>query len=375
MIPPSTTITDEGRRTRRTFLWLLGIVVAINAVVWVANLFTSGGAVAGPDGSSFVTTRAGSAAAAGMLERLGAGITQSRLPLDEVALAADTALVLLDVGGADYSASELAALEAFLESGGTVVVAGQTDMIGRLLPNASTWRSDGGTRARAVGPLLDPNVFDNVALSGFGSFEVSDADTPILEADNGAAVGVARVVGEGFLAWLADSHPFHNEGIGIGDTAVAVVTLLDPNGAVVFDEFRHGFREDAGLWQVIPANWRLMLVLAGIVGIMAMIAYGRRLGPAQDMHRRLPPGREAYLEAVAGMMTRAGSAGDAVDVIRSEARWRLRATTSTGTDPTSRLAAAGLDDAAVDALVGDGTDNATLMAADAALAVLTRERR
>ena len=82
MIPPSTTLTDQGRRNRRTLLWLLGMLVAINVVVLVANSFTSGGAVAGPDGSSFVTTEAGSAAAAGMLERLGLDVTRSRLPLD-----------------------------------------------------------------------------------------------------------------------------------------------------------------------------------------------------------------------------------------------------------------------------------------------------
>ncbi|MGH8912653.1 MAG: DUF4350 domain-containing protein [Acidimicrobiia bacterium] len=375
MIPPSTTITDQGRRTRRTLLWLLGMLVAINVVVFVANSFTSGGAVAGPDGSSFVTTRAGSAAAAGMLERLGVDVTQSRLPLDEVGLADQAALVVIDVGGADYTASELHAIESFLETGGTVVVAGSAAMVDRLLPDASTWRSEGATRARPVEPLLDPNAFDGVVLSGFGNFDVSDADTPILVADTGAVVGVARQVGDGFFAWVADSHPFHNAGIGVGDSAVAVMTLLDPDGVVVFDEFRHGFRQDAGLWQVIPANWKLMLVLVGIVGILGMIAYGRRFGPPHDLQRRLPPGREAYLEAVAGMMTRAGSTGDAVEVIRAEARARLEARSPAGSDPAASAATAGLDVATAAAVLGDATDHDTLMAADAALAVLNRERR
>ena len=262
-----------------------------------------------------------------------------------------------------------------METGGTVVVAGSAVMVDSLLPDASTWRSEGATRARPVGPLLDANAFDGVVLSGFGSFDVSDADTPILVADTGAVVGLARKVGDGFFAWVADSHMFHNAGIGVGDSAVAVMTLLDPDGVVVFDEFRHGFRQDAGLWQVIPANWKLMLVLVGIVGILAMIAYGRRFGPPHDLQRRLPPGREAYLEAVAGMMTRAGSTGDAVEVIRAEARARLQARYPAGSDPAAGAAAAGLDGAGVAAVLGDGTDHETLMAADAALAVLNRERR
>jgi hypothetical protein len=375
MIPSSTTISDEGRRTRRTLLCLFGGIVALNLIVWAATSLSSGGSVSGPDGSTFVTTRDGSAAVAGMLERLGIEVVRSRLPLDEAALSSETTLVLIDVAAADYTTSELRALEEFLDAGGSVVVAGATEVVGRLLPDASVWRSQGGSIAHPRGPLLEEDSFQSVLLSGFGSFEVSNSDTPIWVTDGEEAVAVARSVGDGFFAWVADSYPFHNDGIGQEESAVAIYRLLDPSGTVVFDEVRHGFRQNGGLWLVIPANWRRMLGLAGVVALLGLIAYARRLGPPHDFRRRLPPSREAYLEAVAGIMSRAGASADATEVIRTEARARLRARTSEGADLAEVAAAAGLDGRETEAILGESRDDETLMAADGGLAILNQEQR
>ena len=45
MIPPSTTITDKGRRTRRTLLWLAAVVVGLNLLIWVVSRFATEGGV------------------------------------------------------------------------------------------------------------------------------------------------------------------------------------------------------------------------------------------------------------------------------------------------------------------------------------------
>src|SRR5690606_35876487 len=118
-----------------------------------------------------------------------------------------------------------------------------------------------------VGPVLDSDGFGSVPLSGFGSFEVAEGDTPFLVGDDDVTVGVARSVGAGTVFWLADSHPLHNEGIGVAESAVLLVTLVSPDGPVVFDEYRHGYRDDAGLLAVLPPRWRLTLLLLGIVGL------------------------------------------------------------------------------------------------------------
>ncbi|HJR92881.1 MAG TPA: DUF4350 domain-containing protein [Acidimicrobiia bacterium] len=375
MIPPSTTITDEGRRTRRTLLWLAGGIVALNVVVWAASSLTSGGAVAGPEGSSFVTTAQGSAAAAGMFERLGLTVERSRLPLDEVELSPGGTLMLVDIAGAEYTPAEVNAVIEFMERGGFLVLAGQTELVERLFTDPSSWRSAGGDAAAPVTPPLDPALFDDARLSGFGSLEVSDGDIPIWATAEGTVVAVTRPVGDGWFSWVADSAPFHNGQIGAGDTAVAVFHLLQPDGPVVFDEYRHGFRQDAGLWAVIPPNWRRMLWLAGATGVLALVAYARRLGPPHDVRRRLPPTRAAYLDAVAGLMSRAGATEEALRTLRAEGRDRLAARAFGGAELAAVAAGAGLDEEATRAVLGDDVGEGTLMAADRALAILTQEKR
>lgn len=371
MIPPSTTITEEGRRIRRTLLWLAAGVVGLNLVIWVASGFTAGGAVSGPGGSSFVTTRSGTAALAGMLERLDVGVGQSRRPLDEAALEAGDTLMVIEVGEADYTSDELNAIEAFLRRGGRVVVAGRASMVERLLADPPVWRS-AGSSVGVPTEIFDP-VVARVPLSGFGSLRPGEGDVVVLEGPESTPVGVARAVGEGTFVWIADSYPFLNEGIGREDAAVAVASLVDSEGTVIFDELRHGFREGGSVWSVIPDRWRTLLLLMAVVGGLALVSYGRRLGPPFDIERRLAPGREAYLESVAGMLGRAGGRRDALAMIRQEGR-RLLLDRAPGADPWAAARAAGLEGAEVDALLGEGTDDDTLVAVDRALASLNREK-
>lgn len=368
-IPPSTTITDRGRRIRSTLLWLAAGVLGLNLLIWALSAFTGGGAVSGPDGSSFVTTRSGTAAGAGMLERLGVTVEQSRAPLDEVDLDPGDTVVAVDVGSAGYSTAELNHLEDFLRAGGRLVVAGQADMMDRLLPNPPEWRSEGAERAEPAGDLL-PTSIGSIPLGAFGSLAGEDA--PFLVAGD-LVVGAVRPVGEGEVVWLADSFPFHNQGIGLENAAVFVFSLMDPQGSVVFDEYRHGYRVDGGLWAVIPSRWKLVLILGGVVALVALIAYGRRFGPPHDLERRLAPGREEYLESVSGILSRGDSKGDAVAVIRQEALRRLSDRTGAA-DLEGGARAAGLSPDEIAAITSDSSDDGTLLALDRALATLSREK-
>jgi hypothetical protein len=369
MIPPSTTITERGRRIRRILLGVLALIVGLNLVVWLANSFTSGGAVAGPDGSSYVTRAGGAAAAAGMLERLGVTVERSRTTLDSTPLARGDTLVMVDVGAADYSSSELNALEDFMSGGGRVVVAGQAPMVERLFADSSTWQTQGGRNASPLPGLGPVAGLSSFALSGFGSLDPSPADVPIF-GDGKLVVGVTRPVGDGSFWWLADPGPFHNEAIGRPDAAVAVYTLIGPTGTVVFDEYHHGYVDDGSLWQVLPSNWRTALLLGAAAALVALVAYARRFGPPHDERRHLAPGREAYLEAVAGMMVRGGADRDALELIREEIKAQLAARGSNADAKDSHL-----DEAQIRAVTGSDDDDDTLLAADHALAALTREKR
>jgi hypothetical protein len=373
VIPSSTTITDEGRRTRRVLMWTTAAIVALNLVVWIAGSLGSGGAVSGPNGSSYVTTRSGTAALAGTLERLDQEVVRLRVPLHEADLTGEGTAILSEVGAGDYTAPELNALEDMVRSGGRLLVVGRADMVERFLADPPTWRSAGSEFALAPGGAL-PGVAGKVPLSGFGSLEPTDLDRPLLVGADGSVIALERPVGEGSFVWVADSFPFHNESLADREAATAAFALVDPYGPVYFDEYRHGFRDEGGLWDLIPAGWRTVLLLEGLVGVLALVAYGRRFGPPHDLHRRLPPGRDAYLESVAGILERSGGTAAALDTIRQEGR-RLIGERADGPDIDAAARSAGLTPEQREALLGDDTSNDKLLAADRGLAALTREKR
>lgn len=374
MIPPSTTITPEGRRVRRILLWLLALIVVLNLVVWAASRISGGGGVTGPIGSSYVTTRSGTAALEGTLGRLDHPTQQLRVPLDEVALDSDGTLMIIDVGSAEYAPAELNAIDRFLRAGGRLVVAGRAALVERLIEDAPNWRAAGRSEAEVVGGFLGISLSDPVPLGRFGSLETGPEDVPFLVADDGTVIGTARRVGEGTFLWLADSFPLHNEGLADPESAVTAVAMVDPFGAVGFDEYRHGYTDSGGVWSVIPSRWQMTLILAGIAAALALIGYGRRFGPPYDRQRRLPPGREAYLEAVTGMLVRSGDRQEALATIREEVRRRLEERAD-GESLRDAAAAVGLGSAELEAVIGDDDSDETLVAADRALATLTRERR
>lgn len=297
MIPPS----PERKRSRRALLWLGSGLFVFNLALWATSSLT-GAAVAGPAGSSYVTTAAGTAALAGTLQRLGVQVERGRLPLTEVGLEDFGTVVVAEVAAGDYTPGELTALEEYVRGGGRLLVLGRTDLVARLLPDPPRWHARGVPSARPTSPL--PGV-EEVTLSGFGSLSARPADTVLFANQGGRAVTVSRPLGKGSVVWWADSHPARNEGIGGHGAATAIISGIETGGAVLFDEFRHGYRVGGGLFDVMPARWRLALGLGAVTALAALIAYGRRFGPPSPPDRDLGPGREEYLDAVGGLLARA----------------------------------------------------------------------
>src|SRR5690606_41627142 len=69
---------------------------------------------------------------------------------------------------------------------------------------------------------------------------------------------------------------------------------------------------------IFPPSWRTMLLLGAAPLVFGLVAYGRRFGPPYDTERRLPPDRQAYLDAVAGILQRSGSRRTAAQILREE---------------------------------------------------------
>lgn len=372
MIPASTTITLRGKRLRRNLIWVAAVIVGVNLMAWALGLFFDAeGASAGPDGSSYVTTAGGSAAFAGLLERLDRSVIRSRQPLDDSTLGGVGSLVVIDVDASSYSAPELNAIDRYIRDGGTLLIGGRGEVMGRIVNDAPEWQSAGVAQATVS---LDRASGVTMQLSGFGSLRAGPGDEVVAEA-SGTAVAIRRRLGEGAIVWLADSAPLHNATIGQGQNAVAVMAMLAEAGAVTFDEIRHGYAVNSGLWASLPRSVRTMLWLMGVVLAAGLVAYGRRFGPPHDLQRRMPPGREEYLDAIGGMMHRAGARADVLSAIRAEGLRRLAERYGSSSTPEGAARSAGLDSDQISALLGNDDDPATLVLADSALATLNTKER
>ncbi len=299
----STTITDEGRATRRNIETLIVTVLAVAVAGWALTEFGRQQTGAGPNGSAFVTDVNGTAALAELIEDLGHPV-----------LAATAPLVRLDPGGTvmvldpsirtEYAPEEVEDLTSWVDGGGRLIVAGRPhpDLIGSLLPDDLRQGFDGRAPAPIVTPLRGvEGVLDS---SGIVS---ARTETPHVVLAGEPSVAIAFARGDGEIIYIADGSMLWNE--HIDDNAAWAVSLL-VDGPVRFDEVRHGFtaapaaESPTSLLAALPTRVRsTVLLLLPVLGV-ALVTYGRRFGPPERTERLLAPSRRELVDAMTGLLSR-----------------------------------------------------------------------
>ncbi len=345
--------------TGRRVALAVAVVVALNLAVLIGGWLDRSGVVRGPAGSSYVTTADGVAAWYELLADLGTEVRRLRRPVDDAALTSARAFVVVEPGFADYGRDEVAVLRRFVETGGTVVVAGRVppDLLDGLVGFDPDWSPDGSEELAPWG--APPGGPDLVRADGFGSWAAPGPGLGLLGGD--APVALAVTVGDGTVHLVADASVVANSHLATAGNARYAVGVVGP-GPVVFDEYRHGFRDDSG---ALPPSWRRTWPLLAVVVLVGLYVAGRRLVPAQETARDLGPERRRYVESLASILVRSGHAAVAVEPLRAEARRLIieRAGLTSGADP-GRIEAAGrrlgLDARSVEAIMGTGRDEETL---------------
>lgn len=345
---------------------VLGVLVVILALIVVA-IFGDEEAVDGPDGSSFVTTPQGTAALAETIERTGGRVVRHLAPIDGASVDDVDTVVAVDVGSATYSPLEIDALTAFVEMGGTVVLAGRPnrELVSALVGEVPEWSPTTTLRGtRTVG--------DDIVVTGrFGVFDPDDG-LPLLVADTND-LAVAHGVGSGVVILVADSAILSNATLDRASNAHFALSIVG-EGEVLFDEFRHGFTDEGrtGLIAAAPDGWRNAGFLAALATVVALIVYGRRFGPPEPEGRDFIPARDRLITAVGSTLRRTGDHVGATVAVRDEVvrRIRQRALLSPDADDTELRAAASrfLAPEEIEAVFSPAPD--TVLAADRALARL-----
>lgn len=369
----STTITTEGRKTRRNIEALIATVVAVAMVGWALAEFGRQQTGTGPNGSGFVTDVNGTAALVELLDDLGHETVLATAPL--LALDDGGTLFVLEAGDDEYLDDEIDEIERWVEAGGRLVVSGRPHpaLTRSILPEDLRL----GFRGTSPTPVVSPvrGIDGDIETDGIRSV-LTDEPFTTLAGDPPVAVLFER--GDGEIVYVADGSMFHNRRIEVNAPWVVSMTA---EGPVRFDELRHGFaaapaaENPTSLLASLPERIRsTVLLLLPVLGV-ALVVYGRRFGPPEERERQLAPPRRDLVDAMAGLMTRMPEVADAAAPVLTRLRSAVasRSGLPPGSPDETLLFTAeriGVDPDALRTALG-ATDEEGLLAAQRLLAALS----
>lgn len=287
-----------GRKVLSRTLIVLGAILVINLAILLLGRWLDP-QTSGPFGSSYVTTQPGVGAWHDLLIALGRPSDRSRTSISDAQIEPGATIIVVDPEIVDFDRGYAAALLRHADGGGRVLLVGVRNL-GPLfdLDLELSSAAEGVAHPTGAAPLTAG--VDVVTVAAGTRYVGNSFETVI--ADETGAVVVRWPHGEGDVIAVSDPWMFTNGWMGQADNAVLAVRLTGA-GPVVFDEYVHGFGAHAGpsglgatVFTVIGVG-----VLAALVGMWAI---GKRLGPAEQSARALPPSRGEYLNAMARSLDR-----------------------------------------------------------------------
>lgn len=236
----------------------------------------------------------------------------------------DSADLLLVLGpGERYSDAEAEAVRAWVEAGGTLVVA--EDRPGPGAPAAPLLAAfdlaiapAAAQQTSAETPVLQP------ALGLPPARRVIAPEARIVATEREDVVALAGTVaepvllglqvGEGYVFASASSYIFTNGGLREEDNPAAVLNMLrraPAGGVILFDEIHHGFVGQASLRDLLlETPWGWAALYGGLVGAGYLALTGRRFGRPVPLRAEAARRSSAeYLASMAGLLRRAGKGG------------------------------------------------------------------
>ncbi|MDJ0952360.1 MAG: DUF4350 domain-containing protein [Acidimicrobiia bacterium] len=247
----------------------------------------------GPEGSSFATSAAGTAALVDLLVANDYEVVRERRPLEERPPPAEDVLVI--VNGSSLSAADELAVFDYVSTGGRLVAIGST----RLDGLAASPPGPRGMSTETSSGVLPVSGYDSVSrVESRRVWPDAGSLVPVVGNAEGTAVGI-EYVGEGVVIAIADDTVISNQLLSVGDHALlALLAVGEPDGAVRFVEYIHGFTQPTGL-TALPTRWKQALIILAVAGIVWLAARGHRFAPAERTSRGLAPPRSAYVDALA----------------------------------------------------------------------------
>jgi hypothetical protein len=333
------------RRSREVAVAVAGLalVIALSTTVTVLSPPASDGLA---PGSSFSLDPDGSAAAYATLQSLGYQVTRSFEAIASLAPAPSSTVLILADPKEPASAGDRRALQTFVSAGGTVLVTGCLA--------ASFLSSGGGAKPPDLAAGFDEEPFTAMFPSPLtaGAPQISmdrlcapgdlDARYTPLYGDGGGSVVWAARIGKGLAVWWAGTTPIVNRAIDEpGHLELLLNVVGSKDRAILWDEFYHGQRRSLYSYaKLTPLPW--LLAQAGLIAAVAAAMFVRRRAPVLDRFVEPRTSPLEFVDTMAGLYARAGTAGDAVATARARLRRLLLEATglASSVDDSSLAAAA-----------------------------------
>jgi hypothetical protein len=116
--------------------------------------------------------------------------------------------------------------------------------------------------------------------------------------------------------------------------------VTEPDYPIYIDEYLHGYRDQTEQTQTTPQTWLsyfaqtpfLLLAVQAAVLVLALVwGQGQRLGPVQPLPESRPDNSAAYIQALAGVLQKAGCEDFVVQTIGKAEQLRLQRELGLGT--------------------------------------------
>ncbi len=222
--------------------------------------------------------------------------------------------------------ADAAGLKRFVGGGGRLVVL-DTDFAGTrdFTPGVATSRPVSAREARALAQTRFTAGVERVRAPIDAAFPFARwrGAVPLLADDRGV-VAVTYRVGKGDVVAITVPALFSNAHLLDADNLAFAYDAVSGHGAVAFDEYVHGYDDDATLWQVLPQSVRLAAwVVAAIIGL-ALI--GANVPFAPPVPAEPPDERDssAFVDAMAALLRRAHAAGALTAAFAADALRRTK---------------------------------------------------
>jgi hypothetical protein len=275
-------------------LWL-AIVLLLGGA---GSEFGSGSVNAAPDS----TSASGYAALVSLIQQNGHKVTSDAASL--VALGspgAGTVVVTNNV----LSPAENRAVARLVRSGWLLVVIGgdSLETIRPLAGSAISWTSGGPTTYFVSDNGSEDAGVGSVDTDGAGTFTDIGNATPLL-GSGGETLAATAAVGAGRVDFIADSSVFANDHLADADNAAFALDVFGRSATpVTISVANQTSRSGLG---VLPASWRLALLILLFAWVAWIFSIGKRLGPPDGVDDRLAaPARRSYVDSLATLLTRA----------------------------------------------------------------------